>query len=62
MVKAADFLKMFELTVRVKQSSGSTMLIKTSVQAGTTAMAKKLGEAQFGKGSVVGTPREIKVK
>ncbi len=62
MVKATEFLKMFELTVRIKQSSGSSMLIKTTVQSSTSAMAKRLGEAQYGKGSVVGTPREIKIK
>jgi hypothetical protein len=61
MVKATDFLKVYEFTVRVKQSSGNTMLIKTTTQASSSAMAKRLGEAQYGKGSVVGTPREIKL-
>ena len=60
MVKATDFLKVFELTVRAKQSSGGIMQIKTTVQATSSANAKRLGEAQFGKGSVIGNPREIK--
>jgi hypothetical protein len=60
MVKSADFLKMYEFTVRVKQSAGNIIQIKTTVQASSSAMAKKLAEAQFGKGSIIGTPREIK--
>jgi hypothetical protein len=60
MVKSAEFLKMYELTVRVKQPTGNTMQIKTTVQASSALLAKKLAEAQYGKGSVMSTPREIK--
>ena len=60
MVKSAEFLKMYEFTVRVKQPAGNILQIKTTVQASSANMAKKLAEAQFGKGSIIGTPREIK--
>jgi hypothetical protein len=60
MVKSTDFLKMYEITVRVKQPTGNILQIKTTVQAATAISAKKLAEAQYGKGSVMGTPREIK--
>ena len=60
MVKTTDILKTFELIVRIKQSNGSTMQIKTMVQATNSNNAKRLGEAQYGKGSVYGNPREIK--
>lgn len=60
MVKSADFLKTYEMTVRIKQPTGNVMQIKTTIQASSTSMAKKLAEAQYGKGSVMGTPREIK--
>ena len=61
MVKATDIIKSFEVIVRVKQDNGSVMQIKTITQATTAAMAKKLLQAQYGKGAVMGTPREIKV-
>ena len=61
MVRATDIIKSFEVIVRVKQDNGSTMQIKTITQATTAAMAKKLLQAQYGKGAVMGTPREIKV-
>ncbi len=61
MVKSTDFLKTYELTVRVKETTGNILQIKTTVQASSPAMAKKLAEAQYGKGSVVGTPRQLKV-
>ena len=61
MVRATDIIKSFEVIVRVKQDNGSIMQIKTITQATTAAMAKKLLQAQYGKGAVMGTPREIKV-
>jgi hypothetical protein len=60
MVKATDIIKSFEAIVRVKQDNGSVLQIKTIIQSTTGAMAKKLLQAQYGKGSVMGTPREIK--
>lgn len=60
MVKATDIIKTFEGIVRVAQSSGGMLQIKTTVQASSSAMAKKLLQAQYGKGAVMGTPREIK--
>jgi len=61
MVKATEIIKSFEAIIRIKQDSGSTLQIKTITQATTAAMAKKLLQAQYGKGAVMGTPREIKV-
>jgi hypothetical protein len=60
MVKSADFLKIYEVTLKIKQPAGNVMQFKTTVQASTALMAKKLAEAQYGKGSVMSTPREVK--
>jgi hypothetical protein len=60
MVRAADIIKSFEAIIRVKQDNGSTLQVKTIIQATTAAMAKKLLQAQYGKNTVMGTPREIK--
>lgn len=60
MVKATDIIKSFEAIIRVKQDNGNVLQIKSITQATTAAMAKKLLQAQYGKGAVMGTPREIK--
>ena len=62
MVKATELLKTFELIIRAKQAGGNTMQLKTMIQATSAVNAKRLGEAQYGKGSVVGNPREVKLK
>jgi hypothetical protein len=47
----------FAATVRVRMGSGSVVLVRTQVQAEDPNKAKWLLEAQYGVGSVVGTPQ-----
>ena len=62
MVKATELLPTWEATIRVKEPNGTIIRVKTTVQATTAQMAKRLMQAQYGKDSVMNVPVRIKVK
>jgi FAD synthase len=49
-------LQSYVATVRVRMSGGSTVLVRTQVQAEDINKAKWLLEAQYGVGNVVSQP------
>lgn len=50
-------LQSYAATVRVRMGGGSTVLVRTQVQAEDINRAKWLLEAQYGVGNVVGVVR-----
>lgn len=46
----------YEAQIRVTTSPGSTLLVKTRIQAQDPYRARLLLEEQYGRGSVLGTP------
>jgi hypothetical protein len=49
----------FSATVKVKNAGGTTMLLKTTVNAEDYYRAKLLLEQQYGRGMLIGTPIRI---
>jgi hypothetical protein len=62
MVKATEFIKTWEATVRIKDHNGALIQLKTTIQASNSATARRLLQAQYGKESVMSTPKQIKIK
>lgn len=52
-------LQSYAATVRVRMSGGSTIFVRTQVQAEDINKAKWLLEAQFGVGNVIGFLQKI---
>jgi hypothetical protein len=61
MVKATELFKTWEAVIYLQDPNGTRQRIRTSVQAPSSAMAKKLLQKQYGKEAVQGTPKEIKL-
>jgi hypothetical protein len=49
----------YEAQIKVSSPSGTTLLVKTRIQAQDPYRAKLLLEQQYGWGSVVGTPNRV---
>lgn len=52
-------MHLYEAQVRIKTPSGTSLLIPTRVHAQHPLEAKILLEAQYGKGSVLGSPTKV---
>ena len=52
-------LQSFAATVRVRMGGGSTVLVRTQVQAEDINRAKWLLEAQYGVGNVIGCLQRV---
>ena len=48
--------RLYSAAIKVRSPGGATMVVKAAVRASNYFIARMLLEAQYGQGSVIGTP------